>query len=179
MHQVSHGSHGKWMFCREWNMLRTASPYKRSAPLTGSDASTLESFMGSRQNLLRANVKLRRSFIPPLLPAILFLSFSLPFHGDCRAVIHKIRLRSSQLKSNANDAALLYFYFPLLVFRLFFVLLYIFSFFPRFVWSSNACWYGRAAGISIFERRNTTENWNVVERAHEILMNSRGNEYCK
>lgn len=77
-----------------------------------------------------------------------------------------------------------FFFFFFSCFVLYYSMIYIcivwyFSFFSRFVWSSNACWYGRATGISIFKRRNTMENWNVVERAHEILMNSRGNEYCK
>lgn len=74
---VSHGSHGKWMFCREWNMPWTSPSARGSAPLTGSDASTLESFTGLCHNLLRANVKL--SLIVCLINFFFFFFF-ISFH---------------------------------------------------------------------------------------------------
>lgn len=75
---VSHGSHGKWMFCREWNMPWTSPSARGSAPLTGSDASTLESFTGLCQNLLRANVKLSS-----IVCLINFFFFFHPFSRNC------------------------------------------------------------------------------------------------
>lgn len=172
---VSHGSHGKWMFCREWNMPWTSPSARGSAPLTGSDASTLESFTGLCQNLLRANVKL--SSIVCLINFFFF--FFIPFHVT---VAHRrSRIRSRFIWIGFKWHLFFSFFFFLLCFIIawYICIVWYFSFFSRFVWSSNACWYGRATGISIFKRRNTMENWNVVERAHEILMNLRGNEYCK
>ena len=103
----------------------------RSAPLTESDASTLDSFMGSRQNLLRANVELRRSFVCPtslypcsrLLP--LFSSFSQQFQNLSNfPQLNRVRIESSF----AFLISLL-----LLCFSSFRSLFFRARFFPRFV----------------------------------------------
>lgn len=135
-------------------------------------------YTGLCQNLLRANVKL--SSIVCLINFFFFFSSLSTYPLPKPIVIHGFDRDSFKLDS--NDICFFLFFFSCFV--LYYSMIYIcivwyFSFFSRFVWSSNACWYGRATGISIFKRRNTMENWNVVERAHEILMNSRGNEYCK